>query len=177
MADNPFSPNADELLQHNEHYVAQFNDGDLALRPRRQLTGRPPLGAKAWLLVLLAAEPAAAHPLDEVVQGAYLTLAPGQVRLELDLTPGVQVSGAVLKDLDANGDRRITGALLVAGFLAGAALGVGRPAEGSRRLDRSHQARRDRQPRRHPRRAAARQADRLRAAVRRQRNQIGRAHV
>lgn len=51
---------------------------------------------------------AAAHPLDEVVQGAYLTLKPGEVRLELDLSPGPEVADSLLKVLDANGDRRIS---------------------------------------------------------------------
>ena len=49
-----------------------------------------------------------AHPLDEVVQGAYLTLVPGAVRLELDLTPGINVAGALLRALDANADRAVT---------------------------------------------------------------------
>lgn len=51
---------------------------------------------------------AQAHPVDEVVQGAYLTLVPGAVALELDISPGSQVSGRVLKVLDANGDQMIT---------------------------------------------------------------------
>lgn len=62
----------------------------------------------AWLALTLAPGAAGAHPIDEVVQGAYLTLAPGEVRLELDLTPGAQVAGIVLRDLDADRDRRIT---------------------------------------------------------------------
>lgn len=37
MTDEEFHPNADELLRHNERYVAQFADGDLALRPKRHL--------------------------------------------------------------------------------------------------------------------------------------------
>ena len=41
MTDEPspddFSPNADELLEHNEQYVEQFADHDLALRPKRHL--------------------------------------------------------------------------------------------------------------------------------------------
>jgi hypothetical protein len=66
-------------------------------------------GAAAGLALLaVAAGPALAHPYDEVVQGAYLTLAPGQVRLELDLTPGPAVAGALLASLDHNGDRRVT---------------------------------------------------------------------
>lgn len=51
---------------------------------------------------------ASAHPLDEVVQGAYLTLAPGSVRLELNLTPGVQVVGTFIQALDPNADGKVT---------------------------------------------------------------------
>ncbi|MBN9319137.1 MAG: hypothetical protein J0I28_05560 [Caulobacterales bacterium] len=51
---------------------------------------------------------ALAHPLDEVVQGAYLTLAPGEVRLELDLTPGSMVAGTLLARLDTDGDRVVS---------------------------------------------------------------------
>jgi hypothetical protein len=68
------------------------------------------LAVAVRLLLLLAPCWAAAHPVDEVVQGAYLTLAPGEVRLELDLTPGTEVSGAVLRSLDANTDRRVSDA-------------------------------------------------------------------
>ena len=49
-----------------------------------------------------------AHPVDEVVQAAYLSLEPTQVRVELDITPGPAVSAAVLHDLDRDGDGRIT---------------------------------------------------------------------
>jgi hypothetical protein len=62
----------------------------------------------AGMLLILLPRWAEAHPLDEVVQGAYLTLAPGEVRLELDLTPGIEVAGAFLQALDANADRIIT---------------------------------------------------------------------
>ncbi len=47
---------------------------------------------------------AAAHPLDELVQAAYLQLTPEGVELELDLTPGELVAGAMLKRMDLNGD-------------------------------------------------------------------------
>jgi hypothetical protein len=46
---------------------------------------------KATVLIsasLLRAASADAHPVDEVVQGAYLTIAANEVRLELDITPG-----------------------------------------------------------------------------------------
>src|SRR5579872_6470883 len=67
-------------------------------------------GAAAFLLLLLSAGRAGAHPVDEVVQGAYLTLAPGEVRLELDLTPGTMVAAALLRDMDPNRDQRISDA-------------------------------------------------------------------
>ena len=37
MSTEPFSPNVGELVAHNQHYVEQFADHDLALRPRRNL--------------------------------------------------------------------------------------------------------------------------------------------
>ncbi|MFM7252458.1 MAG: beta-class carbonic anhydrase [Ilumatobacteraceae bacterium] len=37
MPDEPFQPNADELLANNDRYVDQFADHDLSLRPRRGL--------------------------------------------------------------------------------------------------------------------------------------------
>jgi len=35
--DSPFSPNADELLAHNERFVAEFADHGLSLTPKRHL--------------------------------------------------------------------------------------------------------------------------------------------
>jgi hypothetical protein len=68
------------------------------------------VAARAWLLLALLSGSAAAHPVDEVVQGAYLTLVPGEVRLELDITPGTQVAGALLIALDTHADQSITDA-------------------------------------------------------------------
>ena len=62
----------------------------------------------AVLLLVLVAYGAEAHRLDEVVQGAYLTLAPGEVRLELDVSPGMEVAGTLLRALDTDADRTIT---------------------------------------------------------------------
>jgi hypothetical protein len=63
------------------------------------------VAARAWLLLALFSSSAAAHPLDEIVQGAYLTLVPGEVRLELDITPGTEVAGALLRALDTHADQ------------------------------------------------------------------------
>ena len=51
-----------------------------------------------------------AHPVDEVVQGAYLLFAPGTVRLELDITPGPEVAAPLVSDLDANGNHAFSAA-------------------------------------------------------------------
>jgi hypothetical protein len=66
---------------------------------------------KAAVLIsasLLRAASADAHPVDEVVQGAYLTIAANEVRLELDITPGRAVAGPILHSLDADGAQHIT---------------------------------------------------------------------
>jgi hypothetical protein len=51
---------------------------------------------------------AAAHVLDEYVQAAQIALAPGGVRVELRLTPGVEVAGRVYALIDADGDGQIS---------------------------------------------------------------------
>lgn len=68
---------------------------------------RPVRGIPCALLTLFAGA-ASAHPMDEVVQSAYLTLMPSAVFLELELTPGPEVASALLGSLDPNADRRIT---------------------------------------------------------------------
>ena len=48
------------------------------------------------MLLALLPRWAEAHPVDEVVQGAYLTLAPGEVRLELLLLGACELLGRLL---------------------------------------------------------------------------------
>jgi hypothetical protein len=60
------------------------------------------LNGTAVMLLVLSPHWAEAHRLDEVVQGAYLAVAPGEVRLELDVSPGVEVASALLQVLDAD---------------------------------------------------------------------------
>ena len=62
----------------------------------------------AAILALAVTSPASAHPVDEVIQSAYLAIAPDAVRLEFDISPGPVAARTVLVTLDADGDRRIT---------------------------------------------------------------------
>ena len=48
--------------------------------------------------------------MDEIVQGAYLTVAPNEIRLELDLIAGIEVVDSILESLDRNFDQNITDA-------------------------------------------------------------------
>jgi len=81
-------------------------------QPRR--TGRsglfaiPFLGAVALLFALMAPRAAQAHALDIYLQATYITVAPAEIVVELDLTPGVLVAPEVLSQLDADGDKQIT---------------------------------------------------------------------
>jgi hypothetical protein len=71
-----------------------------------KLTG----AALAAILTLAVAGPSAAMAaaVDEVAQGAELTLRPGEVRLQLDISPGALVAESVLRQLDADGDALIS---------------------------------------------------------------------
>src|SRR3954470_5095772 len=51
---------------------------------------------------------ALAHPLDVYLQATYITVAPTQIVVELDLTPGVLVAPQALAALDTDGDQQIT---------------------------------------------------------------------
>ena len=75
---------------------------------RRWLWPTLPLGPLALLLVLLVPPRAAlAHPLDVYLQASYITVAPAQVVVELDLTPGVLVAPQALSEIDTDGDQQI----------------------------------------------------------------------
>jgi len=67
---------------------------------------------KRLLISLLCAfalqTPAVAHVLDEYLQVAQIALAPGGVRVELRLIPGVQVADRILALIDVDGDGQIS---------------------------------------------------------------------
>jgi ABC-type nickel/cobalt efflux system permease component RcnA len=54
---------------------------------------------------LIPAAPAAAHPLDEVLQQVYLAPGDGALGIELDLVPGATVAAAFARGIDTDGDR------------------------------------------------------------------------
>jgi hypothetical protein len=62
------------------------------------------------LLLLLLGFPAnsRAHRLDEYLQATLVTIAPSQIRLQINLTPGVDVADQVLALIDRNHDGRIS---------------------------------------------------------------------
>ena len=71
--------------------------------------------------------PALAHRKDEFLQAARVEIDPGQVRIELDLTPGIAVAEDVLGQIDADRDGSISAGeadRYIAGVVRGIALEV-----------------------------------------------------
>jgi hypothetical protein len=78
------------------------------MRPDQLATAAAMAAAIAVAAMTLTPPAAHAHPLDEVVQAAYVTLAPGEVQLDLEIQPGSLVAAGVARAMDANGDGRIS---------------------------------------------------------------------
>ena len=62
----------------------------------------------AIVFVLATPVESAAHRLDEYLQAARVSLAGDLIRLELDLTPGVNIASAIVTLLDRDGDGTIS---------------------------------------------------------------------
>src|SRR5436853_5471149 len=61
------------------------------------------------LLALLAFPPAVfAHRLDEYLQATLVAIEPGDIRLKINLTPGVEIAEKVLSQIDQNADGAIS---------------------------------------------------------------------
>jgi len=54
--------------------------------------------------VLAAGARVSAHRQDEYLHAARIAIEPSGIRVELSLTPGIAVAGAVIRDIDVNGD-------------------------------------------------------------------------
>ena len=75
-----------------------------------------PLHRFPLIIIALAALPSAAygHVLDEYLQSTLVAIEPGDIRLKINLTPGVEIADKILGQIDRNGDgaclqRRIGG--------------------------------------------------------------------
>jgi hypothetical protein len=68
--------------------------------------------AASWVgavtLVVAAGVPASAHRRDEFLQAARLSIDPGRVEIELDLTPGIAVVARVLAEIDLDRNESIS---------------------------------------------------------------------
>jgi hypothetical protein len=62
----------------------------------------------AGVAAALLAIGAFAHTLDEIIQNSYLTLAPGEIRLELEIVPGHAVAAGLAQSIDADGDWQLS---------------------------------------------------------------------
>lgn len=63
-----------------------------------------------FLALLMSPAAAQAHPLDVYLQASYITVAPTQITVELDLSPGVLIAPQALGDLNSDGDQQISDA-------------------------------------------------------------------
>jgi hypothetical protein len=62
----------------------------------------------ALTMAFVGAAEVSAHRLDEYLQAARLAIDPSGVQVELDLTPGVGLSEAILADIDRNRDASLS---------------------------------------------------------------------
>jgi hypothetical protein len=69
-----------------------------------------PLGRWPLIIVALAATGPAAygHVLDEYLQSTLVGIEPGDIRLKINLTPGVEIAEKVISQIDHNGDGAIS---------------------------------------------------------------------
>ena len=68
-----------------------------------------------------------AHRRDEVLQAARLAIAPDRIELQLDVTPGIELGGAVIAGIDRDGDGALSAAeksAYVSAIVSSLALGV-----------------------------------------------------
>ena len=69
-----------------------------------------PLHRLPLIIVAIAAIPPAAHGhvLDEYLQATLVAIEPGDIRLKINLTPGIEIAEKVLNQIDHNGDGAIS---------------------------------------------------------------------
>jgi len=62
----------------------------------------------AVIVILIAPAETFAHRLDEYLQAARVSLGPGRISIEIDLTPGTSIASGIITLLDRNSDGRIS---------------------------------------------------------------------
>ena len=86
---------------------AKTQESPLGAEPH--LVTHSPFHLVIFLLALLAAPSAAfAHRLDEYLQATLVAIEPGAIRLQMNLTPGIQVADQVLARIDTDRDGAIS---------------------------------------------------------------------
>jgi hypothetical protein len=67
---------------------------------------RAPLRCLSLVVLAFTAVPSATHGhvLDEYVQSTLVAIEPGDIRLKINLTPGIEIAERVLNEIDRNGD-------------------------------------------------------------------------
>jgi polyphosphate kinase len=65
-------------------------------------------GFLPWIFLMLVAWPSAAHRLDEYLQAMLVVIEPRGIRLQINLTPGVEVADQVLARIDRDHDGAIS---------------------------------------------------------------------
>ena len=66
--------------------------------------GRAAAGVLAGALVTAGSAAVSAHRHDEYLQASRIAIAPGSIRIEMSLTPGIAVADAVIGEIDIDRD-------------------------------------------------------------------------
>lgn len=85
-----------------------------------RLVGRPIRWVAGFVVTPLALLHAHAHRLDECLAAALVRIEPDRVRIQLHLTPGIEVAPKLLQRIDTNRDDRIS---VAEGWAQGEAFG------------------------------------------------------
>jgi hypothetical protein len=64
--------------------------------------------ALALMMAIVGRAEVSGHRLDEYLQAARLAIGPDRVEIELDLTPGIAVADAIVRDIDRNRDGSVS---------------------------------------------------------------------
>ena len=100
-----FASSREKPLKRLQHRTASPHRAKAAVLMRYREYAYQLLGFVSLLALLLLPSSVQAHRLDEYLQATLVTIEPGEVRFQINLTPGVEVADKVLAfiDRDHNG--------------------------------------------------------------------------